>query len=376
MAEEKQLIVKKNKKHHVDIALAIVTLVLLSLGVIMVLSASAPSAFRIEGDSYYYFKKQLLYAAIGIVVMFLTSRIDYKIYSSKVISYGLFAVALVLLIVVLIPGIGIKVNDARRWIKIGIQFQPSEIMKVALIILMSSLISRNPDRLKKFLTGLLPYLALVVLVGFLLMMEPHMSATIIIVFIAGAILLVGGVNLKHILPFIPIAAVAGYILSITSEYRWKRVTIFIDPWQDPLGNGWQIIQSLYAICSGGLFGVGLGQSTQKYMYIPEPHNDFIFAIWAEEMGLFGVLLIMVLFAIFIWRGVMISIKAPDLFGSLLAIGITVMIGIQAVFSIAVVSSSMPVTGIPLPFFSYGGTALIILMFCVGILLNISRKAKI
>ena len=376
MAEEKQLIVKKNKKHHVDIALAIVTLVLLSLGVIMVLSASAPSAFRTEGDSYYYFKKQLLYAAIGIVVMFVTSKIDYKIYSSKVISYGLFAVALVLLIVVLIPGIGIKVNDARRWIKIGIQFQPSEIMKVALIILMSSLISRNPDRLKKFLTGLLPYLLLVVLVGFLLMMEPHMSATIIIVFIAGAILLVGGVNIKHLLPFIPIAAVAGYILSVTSEYRWKRVTIFIDPWQDPLGNGWQIIQSLYAICSGGLFGVGLGQSTQKYMYIPEPHNDFIFAIWAEEMGLFGVLLIMVLFAIFIWRGVMISIKAPDLFGSLLAIGITVMIGIQAVFSIAVVSSSMPVTGIPLPFFSYGGTALIILMFCVGILLNISRKAKI
>ena len=159
--------------------------------------------------------------------------------------------------------------------------------------------------------------------------------------------------MSHIAPFIPLGIVAGYVLSKVSEYRWKRMIIFMDPWQDPLGDGWQIIQSLYAIGSGGLFGVGLGQSTQKYMYIPEPHNDFIFAILSEELGLFGALIVIILFGIFVWRGVMIAIKAPDLFGSLLAIGITVMIGIQAVFSIAVVSSSMPVTGIPLPFFSYG-----------------------
>lgn len=159
--------------------------------------------------------------------------------------------------------------------------------------------------------------------------------------------------MRYVVPLFPIAVVAGYVLSKVSEYRWKRMIIFMDPWQDPLGDGWQIIQSLYAIGSGGLFGVGLGQSTQKYMYIPEPHNDFIFAILAEELGLFGALIVMVLFGIFIWRGILIAIKAPDLFGSLLAIGITVMIGIQAIFSIAVVSSSMPVTGIPLPFFSYG-----------------------
>lgn len=181
--------------------------------------------------------------------------------------------------------------------------------------------------------------------------------------------------MSYIAPFIPLAAIAGYVLSKVSEYRWKRMIIFMDPWQDPLGDGWQIIQSLYAIGSGGIFGVGLGQSTQKYMYIPEPYNDFIFSILAEELGLFGALIVIILFGIFIWRGVMISIKSPDLFGSLLAIGITVMIGIQAVFSIAVVSSSMPVTGIPLPFFSYGGTALIILMACVGILLNISRESR-
>ena len=181
--------------------------------------------------------------------------------------------------------------------------------------------------------------------------------------------------MAYIVPFVPIGVIAGYILSKVSEYRWKRMIIFTDPWQDPLGDGWQIIQSLYAIGSGGIFGVGLGQSTQKYMYIPEPHNDFIFAILAEEFGLFGALIVIVLFGIFIWRGVMIAIKAPDLFGSLLAIGITVMIGIQAVFSIAVVSSSMPVTGIPLPFFSYGGTALIILMACVRNITQYFKKSK-
>ncbi len=376
MVEEKHLI-KKPKKRHVDIALVIVTLTLLALGVIMVLSASAPSAFRLEGDSYYYFKKQALFAVIGVIVMFVFSNIDYKVYSSKIIYWGGLIVAFGLLILVLVPGVGITVNDATRWIKIaGIQFQPSEIMKIALIIFMSATISKNPKRLKKFWRGLMPYLILVGFIAFLLLLEPHMSATVIIVVIAGSILLVGGVKLWHILPFIPLAGIAGYVLSKVEEYRWKRLIIFMDPWKDPLGDGWQIIQSLYAIGSGGLFGVGLGQSTQKYMYIPEPHNDFIFAIWAEEMGLFGVLIVIVLFGIFIWRGIMIAIKAPDLFGSLLATGITVMIGIQAVFSIAVVSSSMPVTGIPLPFFSYGGTALIILLGCVGILLNISRKTKI
>lgn len=374
MVTEKQL-VRKPKKRQLDIGLLVVTLILLALGVIMVLSASAPSAFTTEGDSYYYFKRQATFAGLGVVIMLIVSKVDYKIYSSKLVANVFMGIALALLVAVFIPGLGVTRNDATRWLKIGIQFQPSEIMKIALIIFMASHISSDPSKLKKFWTGLMPYLALVGVIAVLLLLEPHMSATVIMVVIAGAILLVGGVRMSHILPFVPLAAVAGFVLSKVSEYRWKRMIIFIDPWQDPLGDGWQIIQSLYAIGSGGLFGVGLGQSTQKYMYIPEPHNDFIFAIWAEELGLVGVIFIIILFAIFVWRGIMISMKAPDLFGSLLAIGITVMIGIQAVFSIAVVSSSMPVTGIPLPFFSYGGTSLIILLTCVGILLNISRKAR-
>ena len=374
MNEEKHLS-RKVKMKRCDVGLVIVTMILLTLGLIMVLSASAPSAFRLEGDSYFYFKKQALFAIIGVIIMFLVSRVDYKIYSSKWIANGLMGIALFLLILVLIPGVGITINDATRWINIGIQFQPSEIMKIALIIFMAYRISKDPKKLQNFWSGFMPYIGLIGIIAVLLLLEPHMSATVIMVVIVGTILLVGGVKLWHIGIFIPPALIAGFVLSKVSEYRWKRIVIFTDPWQDPLGDGWQIIQSLYAIGSGGFFGVGLGQSTQKYMYIPEPHNDFIFSIWAEEMGLFGVLIVMVLFAIFIWRGIMISIKAPDLFGSLVAIGITVMIGIQAVFSIAVVSSSMPVTGIPLPFFSYGGTALVILLACVGILLNISRKAK-
>lgn len=375
MQEEKR-VSKKVKRKPMDMGLLVVTLILLSLGVIMVLSASAPSAFRLEGDSYYYFKRQAIFAVAGVVVMLFVSKIDYKIYSSKIISRGLLCIAFVLLLLVFVPSIGITINDATRWIKIaGVQFQPSEIMKVALIIFMSATIAENPKKLNNFWAGFVPYLVLIGAIGGLLLLEPHMSATVIMVMIAGAILLVGGVKLGYILPFVPIAAIAGYILSKVSEYRWKRVIIFMDPWQDKLGDGWQIIQSLYALGNGGLFGVGLGQSTQKYMYIPEPHNDFIASIYAEELGLIGITFLMILFGIFIWRGIMISAKAPDLFGALLAIGITVMIGIQAVFSLAVVSSSMPVTGIPLPFFSYGGTALLILLSCVGILLNISRKSK-
>ena len=262
MSEEKQLS-KKVKRRHVDIGLAVVTLILLALGVIMVLSASAPSAFRLEGDSYFYFKKQAMFAIIGIVVMFFISRVDYKIFSSKILANTVMILSMLLLIAVLIPGVGVTRNDATRWINIGIQFQPSEIMKIALIIFMAEKISKNPKKLESFWKGLVPYLVLVGIIAALLLLEPHMSATVIMVFIAGAILIVGGVKMGYILPFVPIAGVAGFVLSKVSEYRWKRMTIFVDPWQDPLGDGWQIIQSLYAIGSGGFFGVGLGQSTQN-----------------------------------------------------------------------------------------------------------------
>lgn len=234
---------------------------------------------------------------------------------------------------------------------------------------------RIQNVLKNSGRGLVPLLCLVLPVFGLLIIQDHLSAMMITAVIVAVIIFTAGAKIWHLLPIGGVAGVAAFLYAYTSEFRRKRLMIFLDPWQDPQGNGWQIIQSLYAICSGGLFGVGLGKGVQKYMYIAEPHNDFILATWAEETGLVGVIFVIVLFAIFIWRGIVIAMKAPDMFGSLVAMGITGMIGIQAIFNIAVISSSMPVTGISLPFFSYGGTALVILLSSVGLLLSISRQTK-
>ena len=371
--DEKKKFSLITKGKSLDHTLLIVVLILLAIGLVMVLSASAPYSLRTEGDSYFYVKRQFCFAVIGIALMIFISKIDYRVYNSK-IAYIAIIVALLLLIAIFIPGVGVERNDAVRWIVIaGIQFQPSELMKVAMILFLSMFISKEPERIKKFWTGLVPCFCIFGVVALLLLFEPHMSATVIIAVIVAAIIFTAGAKMSHLIPIGLLGVIGCAVLAYTSEYRWKRIMIFLDPWQDMQGDGWQIIQSLYAIGSGGLFGVGLGQSVQKYMYIPEPHNDFIFSILAEELGLIGVITVMILFGIFIWRGITIAMKAPDLFGTLVAIGITVMIGIQAIFSIAVTSSSMPVTGIPLPFFSYGGTALVMLLCCVGILLNISRQ---
>lgn len=365
---------KKVKRKPLDYGLLIVVLILLAFGLVMVLSASAPYSLRTEGNSYFYAEKQLKFAILGIIIMFIVSNIDYRIYKGKLADIAMIGAGL-LLVAVLIPHVGITRNDATRWLGIGtFQFQPSELMKIALIIFMSAKISKNPGKIKNFWTGLVPYLALIGVIGGLLMFEPHMSATMIIAVIAVAIIFAAGAKMSQLVPIGVIGMIGAFFLARMKEYRWKRMIIFLDPWQDSQGDGWQIIQSLYAIGSGGLFGVGIGKSVQKYMYIPEPHNDFIFAILAEELGLVGVFAVMILFGLFIWRGITIALKAPDMFGTLVAVGITTMIGIQAVFSMAVVSSSMPVTGIPLPFFSYGGTALIMLLASVGVLLNISRHA--
>lgn len=305
--------------------------------------------------------------------MFFISMIDYRIYKGRIADIGIVG-AIILLVLVFVPGLGVTRNDATRWLNIGIRFQPSEIMKVAIIIFLSAKISKYPESINRFWKGMLLYLLLLGVIAGLLLFEPHMSATVIILIISASIMFSAGLSWKYIIP-VGIGGVAAcVVLALTAEYRMKRVMIFLDPWQDKLGDGWQIIQSIYAIASGGLFGVGLGKSTQKYMYIPEPHNDFIFAILSEELGFIGALGVIALFAIFIWRGIVIAMKAPDMFGTLLAVGITTMVGIQALLSIAVVSSAIPVTGIPLPFFSYGGTALIILLCSCGILLNISRNA--
>lgn len=357
-----------------DFTLVVVILLLLTIGLIMVLSASSPSALAESGDSYKYFSKQLLFAILGIVAMLLISKIDYRFYQ-RFYKHA-WIISLILLALVLV--MGKNINGSKRWIYLTdtLSFQPSELVKILMIIFYAGILTKNRGELAKYNQGFLKHICLLAPIIGLLMLQPHFSASIVIVGICSIMMIVAGCKFKH---FVVTAGSVGIptimALIMFSPYRLQRVVTFLDPWKDKTGDGWQVIQSLYAIGSGGLFGAGLGESKQKYLYIPEPHNDFIFSILGEELGFIGCAIVLILFAIFIWRGVLIAMKAPDMFGSLVAVGITALIAIQVIINVAVVTSSMPVTGMPLPFFSYGGTALFVILCEMGILLNISRAGN-
>lgn len=361
-------------KRPFDFGIFIVILLLLAGGIIMISSASSAYALHRHDNSYHFLVKQLAWAGLGIALMLIISRIDYRLWGK--FSGVIFFASISLLIIVLIPHIGVERNYARRWIDLGFtEFQPSEAVKFALIIFFSYKLSKAKDSLASFWTGLLPYLIWIGIIVFLLLRQPHMSSAAVIAFVGLLILFIAGARIWHfILLSFPVFAL-GAAAIVYEPYRLKRLLTFFNPWSDPQGDGWQIIQSLYAIGSGGLFGLGLGRSRQKFLYIPEPHNDFIFSILAEELGYIGVLAVLTLFLIFIWRGLRVAMNAPDTFGSYLAAGITSLVAIQVFINVAVVTSSMPVTGMPLPFFSYGGSSLLFLMVGMGILLNISRRAS-
>ena len=368
--------------NRMDYILFITVLILLSLGVIMVLSASAPSALSETSKSYTYFVRQFAFAVIGIGIMLFISKIDYRFY--KKYYWLVYAVSVLVLLLVLIPGLGREVNGATRWIGIpGLgQFQPSEITKIGLIIFYAGYLSDHKSELKDFWRGFVKPLAfLLPPIAILYLVQNHLSVCLVIAAITAVMMLMAGCRLLHFIAA-GLVGVAGIVIMLikgqtseSSSFRWDRIVTFFDPWSDATGIGYQMVQSLYAIGSGGLFGVGLGNSTQKYLYIPEPQNDFIFAIVAEELGFVGCVAIIALFGIFVWRGIVIAMKAPDMFGSLLAVGVTTLVAVQAIINIAVVTASIPTTGMALPFFSYGGTALVILLASVGILLNISRAGS-
>ena len=383
---------KKTKKfskflnNKMDYVLVITVLILVSLGVVMVLSASAPSALSKTGSSYTYFIKQFGFAVFGIIAMLFVSKIDYRFY--KKYYWGVYVVSVLVLLLVLVPHLGKEVNGALRWIEIkGLgQFQPSEITKIGLIIFYAGYLSDHKSELKDFWRGFFkPLIFLAIPVAILYRIQNHLSVSLVISVITFVMMLMAGVRVLHFV-WAGLAGGAGLTLLLlkgkidqikgvagtSDSFRLDRIKVFFDPWSDATGTGYQMIQSLYAIGSGGLFGVGLGNSKQKYLYIPEPQNDFIFAIIAEELGFVGCIAIIALFAVFVWRGIVIAMKAPDMFGSLIAVGITTLVAIQAIINIAVVTASIPTTGMALPFFSYGGTALVILLASVGILLNISR----
>lgn len=364
----------KTQEKPFDFILFITVLVLLAMGIVMVLSASSPSALAESGNSYAYVSRQAMFGVLGIVAMLVISKIDYRKYTKfwKIAYIGS------IIILAAVPILGSSAKGATRWLEIGpIRFQPSEIAKIALIIFYAVWLTKNKDKLKELKTGFItPFLFYVPIAIILVIFQDHLSVTIIILAVIAIMMLMAGTKLRYFVTLGSIGAVGGagalFALAKFTEkgaFRISRITTFLDPWSDIQGDSWQIVQSLYAIGSGGLFGAGLGESKQKFLYIPEPHNDFIFSVLAEELGFIGCAVVILLFAIFIWRGLLIAMRAPDMFGSLVAVGLTSLIGLQAIMNIAVVTSSMPSTGIPLPFFSYGGTALVILLCAVRSLIK-------
>ncbi|MBE3593619.1 MAG: stage V sporulation protein E [Candidatus Carbobacillus altaicus] len=359
------------KKKPFDIILFFAVVMLLAIGLVMVLSASAVIAEHDFGDTFYYVKRQAIFAVLGIALMIMASEIDYWLYREHV--RVIFLSALLSLMIVLIPGIGVIRGGARSWIGIGaFSIQPAEFAKLALIVTLAVYLERHHERLGSFWRGLFPPLLLGVFFFALIMLQPDLGTgtvllgtTVFMTFVAGArllhLFLLGGVGL---------VAFAGLVAA--APYRLQRILAYLDPWQDPLGAGYQTIQSLYAIGPGGLFGLGLGMSRQKYQYLPEPYNDFIFAITAEELGLIGATFVLLLFGVIIWRGYLIALYAPDHFARLTAVGITSMILIQVLINVGVVIGLLPVTGITLPLMSAGGSSLLIILYGLGVLLNISR----
>ncbi|WP_127567476.1 stage V sporulation protein E [Paenibacillus xylaniclasticus] len=347
---------------------------ILTIGIIMVYSASAVLAFHEFGDKFYYVKRQLLFAALGVGAMLFTMNLDYGIWKrwggiGLLICFGL-------LVIVLIPGVGVVRGGARSWLGISsFGIQPSEFMKLAMVIFLARWLSDNQQKVTHFTKGLLPPLGFMGTAFGLIMMQPDLGTGAVMVGASLIMIFSAGARLKH-LGSLALVGVAGLVVLIAiAPYRLQRITAFLDPWQDPLGAGYQSIQSLYAVGPGGLIGLGLGMSRQKYNYLPEPQTDFIFSILAEETGFIGGTLLICLFLILVWRGIRTAIASQDTFGSLLAVGIIGIVGVQVLINIGVVIGMMPVTGITLPLVSYGGSSLTLLLTALGILLNISRYSR-
>lgn len=374
-----------------DLPFLMLTLLLVGIGLVMVLSASYASAYYSEHNARYFFDRQAAFAVGGVVAMYLVSRFDYQRWRG--LSVFVLAAAVFMLLLVKVPGLGHSVNGATRWLDLpGLpRFQPSETAKLAVILFFSARLSKRKEGLRrpydprkpggKLLNKLndvgfielLPYGAVLIMFVGLLYLEPHMSATILILVVGASILFAAGISLGWFALAGGLMAALLSLIIATTDYMTQRVNIWRNPWSDPLDKGLQAIQSLLAIGSGGLLGLGLGNSRQKFLYLPEEHNDFIFSIACEELGLIGASLILILFALLIIRGYWLALHARDRFGSLLIVGVTTLLAFQVFLNVAVVTNLFPVTGISLPFFSYGGTALLIQLAEMGIVLSVSRQ---
>ena len=357
-----------------DLPFLCILLLLLSLGLLMLFSAGYAVALYRRGDAYTYIRPQLLFAALGLVAMYAASLVDYHIWHK--LAWPLMGLSLLLLVIVLFMP---EYNGCKRWIVLpGLgTLQPSEIAKFAVVLVFSHIISLNHDRMQGFAAGVLPFGILLGLVAVLMLLEPHLSGTLLILSIGAVLMFVGGTGLRWfaLAGGLGLGTIFAAVLALPQlvPYAADRLSTWRDPFADPLGEGHQTIQSLYAIASGGVAGLGLGNSRQKYLYVPEPQNDFIFSILCEELGFIGAALVILLFLLLLLRGITLAVRARDKFGALLVVGFVVQVVLQAILNIAVVTNTIPNTGISLPFFSSGGTSLLMLLGEMGIVLSVSRQ---
>ena len=374
--ERKHLLAAKGGR--MDVPFLLLTLLLTAIGLVMLFSASFPSAYYETGNPAYYFKRQAIFAVLGLSAMFVVAKVNYQRWRGAARLLLIFSIFL--LILVIIPHVGITNNGATRWLGIEkvFTFQPSEIAKLAVIVYFADSISKKREKMLQWREGILPYAIILGVISILMMLEPHLSGTILIVGTGAVMMAVGGMQGWLIGAGIGgVAAVAVLFIKLVEKgvisYGASRIAMWHNPWLDMSDDGYQMVQSLIAIGSGGLLGLGLGKGRQKFLYLPEEHNDFIFAVVCEELGLIGACVIMLIFAMLLLRGFWIALHARDRFGTLLVVGVMTHLGLQVFLNIAVVSGLVPATGISLPFFSYGGTALALQLVEMGIVLSVSRQ---
>ena len=364
---------KRERETMVDLPFLLLTIVLTALGLVMIFSASYARALYETGDSAYFFKRQLMFSLVGIVAMLAVSRVKPTLI--RKLAFPVLGASILFLVLVFVPGIGQSENGATRWVRLGISFQPSEIAKLGVILSYAAMIAAFQEKMETFRWGIAPFAAILVVIVVLLRLEPHNSAIVIIACTAGAMLFLGGVKYRWFILGGSVMLLGLVLILGAGGYEASRITAWQDPFSEPTDDGYQIIQSLYAIGSGGLLGLGFGQGRQKYLYLPEEHNDYIFAIVCEELGLVGAAAILVLYALLILRGYWIAMHVRDRFLALTVAGITTLTALQVFFNIGVVTNLLPSTGISLPFFSYGGTALLIQLGEMGLILGASRQCS-
>lgn len=361
------------KQEMLDTPMLLLTLLLTAAGLVMIYSSSYARALYETGDSGYFFKRQLIFALLGSGAMLLISRVRPELL--RRMAFPVLGISVVLLMLVFVPGIGQSENGATRWIRLGISFQPSELAKLGVILSFAAMIAAFGEKMETFRWGIAPFGGILLVIVILLRLEPHNSAIVIIGCTGGAMLFLGGVKYRWFVLLGSVMLLGVVLILGAGGYELSRITAWRDPFSDPTDDGYQIIQSLYAIGSGGLLGLGLGNGRQKYLYLPEEHNDYIFSITCEELGLVGAVAILILYALLILRGYWISMHLKDRFLSLMVAGIVTLTALQVFFNIGVVTNLLPSTGISLPFFSYGGTALLIQLGEMGLILGASRQCS-